>query len=208
MSYELRHEDTLGKNLQRICRKQIEGAIAIAHGRQDCEESPVHATRKHLKKARAALRLVEKAMGRGFFRRQDRSLRDAGRLITDLRDAEVRLQTVRQLQEIARRRDGARYGELEGMLQFELENFTAAFAEWQTRALPTLEQARDAVDCWPLDKFDGKQLRCAVQRSYGFSSGGSRANAAKASQLPEQSETALASTPDCSTHQSNGAEES
>src|SRR5205814_943342 len=103
MSYELRHEDTLGKNLQRICRKQIEGAIAIAHGRQDCEESPVHATRKHLKKARAALRLVEKAMGRGFFRRQDRSLRDAGRLITDLRDAEVRLQTVRQLQEIARR---------------------------------------------------------------------------------------------------------
>jgi CHAD domain-containing protein len=52
------------------------------------------------------------------------------------------------------------------MLILELENFMAAFAEWQTQAVPMLERARDTVDCWPLDHFKCKQLRCAVQSSY------------------------------------------
>ncbi len=48
----------------------------------------------------------------------------------------------------------------------ELENVMAAFAEWQTQAVPLLEQALANVDCWPLDQFNCKQLRCAVQRTY------------------------------------------
>ena len=42
----------------------------------------------------------------------------------------------------------------------------AAFAEWQTQAVPLLERALANVDCWPLDQFNCKQLRCAVQRTY------------------------------------------
>ncbi len=91
MSYELRQGETLGENLRRICRKQIEGAIAIATGAQEPHDTPVHETRKHLKKARAALRLVRKEIGRGLFRQQDHCLRDVARLISDIRDAEVRL---------------------------------------------------------------------------------------------------------------------
>jgi CHAD domain-containing protein len=52
------------------------------------------------------------------------------------------------------------------MLTLELENFMAAFAEWQTQAVPLLEKAASAVDCWTLDQFSCKQLRCAVQVSY------------------------------------------
>jgi CHAD domain-containing protein len=51
-------------------------------------------------------------------------------------------------------------------LILELENFMAAFAEWQTQALPMLEKALANIDCWPLDQFSCKQLRRAVQRSY------------------------------------------
>ncbi|PYK01095.1 MAG: hypothetical protein DME63_10195, partial [Verrucomicrobia bacterium] len=47
-----------------------------------------------------------------------------------------------------------------------LENFMAAFAEWQTQAVPMLERAQANVDTWPLDQFSCKQLRCAVQRTY------------------------------------------
>ncbi|MDQ2824017.1 MAG: CHAD domain-containing protein, partial [Verrucomicrobiota bacterium] len=153
MSYELRRDETLGKSLGRVCRKQIELALAIAKGEKEPDDTPVHETRKHLKKARAVLRLVGKEIGRGLFRQQDHCLRDAGRLISDIRDAEVRLQTVRQLQGIKQRRGHASYRQLETILMLELENFMAAFAEWQTQAIPMLEKACGAIDCWPLNQF-------------------------------------------------------
>jgi CHAD domain-containing protein len=166
MSYELRHRETLGDNLRRICRKQIEGAIAVAKGEMKTDDTPVHEMRKHLKKARAGLRLVRKEIGRGLFKAQNRGLRDVGRLTSEIRDAEVRLQTVRELQEVTKRDGRNAYGKLEAMLTLELENFMAAFAEWQTQAVPMLEQAGSAVDCWTLDQFTCKQLRHVVQASY------------------------------------------
>src|SRR3978361_234526 len=105
MSYQLRHRETLGDNLRRVCRNQIDLAIAIATEEKETDDTPVHATRKHLKKARATLRLVRKEIGRGLFRQQDHRLRDVGRLISEIRDAEVRLQTVRELQNIKQRRN-------------------------------------------------------------------------------------------------------
>jgi CHAD domain-containing protein len=166
MSYKLKHGQTLGDNLRRICRQQIEAAIAITTGEKKASDTPVHAVRKHLKKARAALRLVRKEIGHGLFREQDRCLRDVGRLTSEIRDAEVRLQTVRQLQGITQRRGRGAYAKLESMLILELENFLAAFAEWQTQAVPLLERAYANIDCWPLDQFNCKELRCAVQRTY------------------------------------------
>ena len=166
MSYQLKHGQTLGDNLRRICRQQIEAAIAVAAGDKRTRDTPVHTTRKHLKKARAALRLVRKEVGRGLFRDQDHCLRDVGRLTSEIRDAEVRLATVRDLQGLTQRRGRGNYARLESMLALELENFMAAFAEWQAQAMPMLERACANIDCWPLDQFSCKQLRCAVQRSY------------------------------------------
>ena len=166
MSYQLKHGQSLGDNLRRICRKQIEAAIAITKGDKKTSDTPVHQMRKHVKKARAALRLVRKEIGRGLFREQDHCLRDVGRLTSEIRDAEVRLQTVRELQGLTQRKGRGAYAKLEGLLLLELENFMAAFAEWQTQAAPMLERAQASIDCWPLDQFSCKQLRRAVQRSY------------------------------------------
>jgi CHAD domain-containing protein len=166
MSYELRQDQTLGHNLRRICRRQIQDAIAVAKGEATTGDTPVHQMRKHLKKARAALRLVRKEIGRGLYREQDRLLRDVGRLTSEIRDAEVRLQTVRQLQGITHSRGRNGYGNLEAMLTLELENFVAAFADWQTQAVAMLEKAGATAERWPLDHFNGQQLRRAVQASY------------------------------------------
>src|SRR5258707_13198720 len=141
MSYQLKHDQTLGDNLRRICRKQIEGAIAITSGEKKTHDTPVHQMRKHLKKARAALRLVRKEIGHGLFREQDRCLRDVAKLTSEIRDAEVRVQTVRELQGITQRRARGGYTKLEGMLILELENFMAAFAGCQTQAAPMLDRA-------------------------------------------------------------------
>jgi len=166
MSYQLRKDEKLGPGLRRICRKQIEFAIVIATGEKKSSDTPVHEMRKHVKKARAALRLVRKEIGAGLFREQDHRLRDVGRLTSEIRDAEVRLQTVHEFQGITQRRRRGAYPKLETMLMMELENFMAAFAEWQKQAVPMLERAYANVDCWPLDHFNCKQLRRAVQRSY------------------------------------------
>src|ERR1041385_4266399 len=154
MSYQLRHRESLGENIRRICRQQIEEAIAVAKGEKKANDTPVHETRKHLKKTCAALSLVRKEIGRGLFKQQDRCLRDVGRLTSEIRDAEVRLQTVRQLEKATKRHGRNAYGKLEVMLAMELENFMAAFAEWQTQAVPLLEQADLAIDHWALGQFN------------------------------------------------------
>ena len=166
MSYQLRHSQTLGDNFRRICREQIEGAIAVAKGEKESRDTPVHETRKHLKKTRAALRLVRKEIGRGLFREQDHCLRDVARLISDVRDAEVRLQTVQQFDRIRRRRRQEGYGNLEQMLQSELENFAAGSAEWKRQAVAMLQYTRANIDHWLLGHFNSTQLCRPVQARY------------------------------------------
>lgn len=166
MSYQLRRDETPGEGLRRICRRQVELALAIVAGEMESEDTPVHETRKHLKKTRAVLHLVRKEIGRGLFKREDHCLRDVGRLISEIRDAEVRLQTARELQSITRRQRRRTYQKIEEILMLELENFIAAFAEWQVQAIPMLERVRDEIDNWPVDQFDFNQLQRSVQATY------------------------------------------
>jgi CHAD domain-containing protein len=166
MSYELRPNESLGHELRRICRKQIELALAIATGEEQIDDTPVHDTRRHLKKARAALRLVKKELGPAVFKRLDHCVRDVGRLISEVRDAEVRLQTVRQLQDTTRRQNRRNYHRVEETLMLELENFVAGFADWQRQAVPMLQKLAQEIDEWSLDNFGCRQLRKAVQKTY------------------------------------------
>jgi CHAD domain-containing protein len=166
MSFQLRRNQTLGANMRRICRKQVEGALEIVCGEREADDTPVHETRKHLKKARAALQMVADEIGRPRFKKQDHCFRDIARLISDVRDAEVRLQTVRQLQEITRRTSQQTFRKTEELLLAELEHFMAAFAGWQKQATPQLEKLRDEIEVWPLGNLDCKRIRCAVQRAY------------------------------------------
>src|SRR5881398_2947219 len=77
MSYELRSGEGLGEGIRRICRKQIALAIEASEASRRDDDSPVHRTRKHLKKARAALRLLERATPRCEFKIAWRALRAA-----------------------------------------------------------------------------------------------------------------------------------
>src|SRR6185437_14657828 len=65
----------------------------------DALAEAIHGTRKDLKKARAALRLVREEVGEETFKRENRALRDAARLLSASRDAEVKLETLDALVE-------------------------------------------------------------------------------------------------------------
>ncbi len=166
MSYQLRRNQSLGANLRRICRKQVDNGLQIVRGGKEPGDTPVHQTRKHLKKARAALQMVADEIGKSRFKKQDHRFRDIARLISDVRDAEVRLQTVRQLQEITRRNAQQTFRKTEELLLAELEHFMAAFAGWQKQAGSQLEKLREEIEAWPVEDLDCKQMRCAVQRAY------------------------------------------
>jgi len=165
MSYELQPDETLGDNLRRIICRQIEGAIEASKAKQNGKGSPVHETRKHLKKARAALRLLRGEIDAKVWKQEDRCLAKVARLISDVRDAEVRLQTVRQLSEFARGKKRT-FAETEELLAFELDSFLAAFSEWPQEAEERLCRTLERIRNWPLDELTCKRLRENVQRTY------------------------------------------
>jgi hypothetical protein len=65
----------------------VDAALQALAGRQPLPDERVHAARKSLKHARAVLRLLRPALGERRFAAQNVALRDAGRLLSRLRDA-------------------------------------------------------------------------------------------------------------------------
>lgn len=159
MSYELHTDRPLGKDLRRIFRKEIDGALAVTQGATEANDTPVHALRKHLKKARAILQLVREEIGERRFRKRDHWLRRVGRLTSEIRDAEVRWQTFRQLERATHRRRNGSCQKIETMLAFELQNFMAAFAGWEKEAIPLLNKARAALPRWSIGNYGSRDLR-------------------------------------------------
>ena len=166
MSYQLRAGEKLGDGVHRICRRQIELAITASRSQRTDDRSPVHETRKHLKRARAALRLLCGAVSREEFARANKKLRRVADLIADIRDAEVRFQTMRHLGQLLRIEDDGIVQEAEAFLGLELESFLAAFSDWKEEAAQRLKRVRSGMKEWPADRLTCKQVRQTVQQSY------------------------------------------
>jgi CHAD domain-containing protein len=166
MSGQLGEDETIGNGIRRIACQQVESAITASSSHGNGKDSPVHETRKHLKEARAALQLLCRAAGRERWRREDRNLRNIGRLISEIRDAEVRLQTVKQLRKLSHQRKNQNFRETEELLAFELDSFLAAFSDWQEEAKTKLTRTRDRIADWPVTDLGPNLLYRAIQRSY------------------------------------------
>ena len=165
MNYELRPDETIGDGVRRIVCREIEGAIHSSNIRPNGHGSPVHQTRKHLKKARAALRLLAGEIDFKAWKREDRRLHKVALLISEVRDAEVRLQTVRDLRKFAQGKKRS-FRETEELLAFELDSFLAAFADWPEEARQQLTHILGRIQDWPLGSLKSKQLRKCVQKTY------------------------------------------
>jgi CHAD domain-containing protein len=165
VSYKLKSDETIGDGLRRIIRRQIENAICASKAKQNGKDSPVHETRKHLKKARAALRLVRGEVKGKAWKRADGCLAQVGEMISEVRDAEVRLETVRQLRGFLRGKKRS-FEETEELLAFELDSFLAAFSEWPQEAEARLSEMLEQMRDWPWGKLGCKRVRRNVQRTY------------------------------------------
>src|SRR5204863_8450053 len=99
MGFRLKLREPLPDGLKGVFREQIESALQLCRHPAKQRGVTVHEVRKHLKKLRAAMRLATTEVGKTQHAREDRCVRKIGRLVSDLRDAQVRLQTLIQLRD-------------------------------------------------------------------------------------------------------------
>jgi CYTH domain-containing protein/CHAD domain-containing protein len=100
-AYRLLADEDAADGIRRVIVARLEKAAERLRERPDGDAlaEAIHGARKDLKKARAALRLVREEVGEETFKRENRALRDAARLLSASRDAEVKLETLEALVE-------------------------------------------------------------------------------------------------------------
>ncbi|MDX1650525.1 MAG: CHAD domain-containing protein [Myxococcota bacterium] len=99
MPYRIQANESVQEALARIAAEQLDRAEAELEDPRLDLHATVHQVRKRCKKVRGLLRLVRPALTDGVYRRENDALRDAARLLSDLRDAEVLRRTVEDLLE-------------------------------------------------------------------------------------------------------------
>jgi len=113
MSSGLHQRGAGGRQARRILRQEIRKGLRKLDGGRRATDEDIHDARKRIRKARAALRLLRKAMSRAEYQREDRLLRDAARPLGAARDAKIlveALEGLRQRYAVARRvRGGERF---------------------------------------------------------------------------------------------------
>jgi CHAD domain-containing protein len=167
MGFKLKLREPLPDGLKRVFREQIESALELCQHPAKQRGVTVHEVRKHLKKVRAAMRLAVPEVGKNRHAREDRCVRKIGRLVSDLRDAQVRLQTLTQLRDkTAKKRDDNPFPRIEELLSLERESFSAAFSGWQKQAIPQLQRVEARLLKWPLEDLTWKQVCGAVGKIY------------------------------------------
>jgi CHAD domain-containing protein len=170
-SYRLKAKERAGEGLKRIARGRAAEAMDELAGAGEKElAEAIHGARKDLKKVRAVLRLARKQLGKDLFKAEDRRYRDAGRLLSGTRDAEVKLETLATL----RRQfsDGLPPEASKRWIQaLEEERDEAAgtggeAARQIDRARDLIAGGLDRVGDWPLEGDSWRLLGPGLSKSY------------------------------------------
>ncbi|MFN8217723.1 MAG: CHAD domain-containing protein [Solirubrobacterales bacterium] len=169
--YALKKGERPSAGMARIARGRAEKAadrLAAAREGRDPTAS-VHGARKDLKKLRSLLRLLRSQLGEERYRVANAAFREAGRLLSESRDAAVKAKT---LEALCEDRGGLPAGAAAEWLEVLREE--RAQAEAATRgeaaaleeALGLVEAGRDRVESWPLESDGWKLAGPGLERAY------------------------------------------
>jgi CHAD domain-containing protein len=151
-SFRLDPGEPVPEEVRRVARGRIDHAVDELRGKSgSSREEAVHEARKDMKKLRALLRLVRGELGDRAYRGENESFRDTARELSGVRDADVMLATLGQLEE--------RYGELPGagrrlrpaLVAHRFRMSAGSLKPAAKAAAETLAEARERVADWPLD---------------------------------------------------------
>jgi CHAD domain-containing protein len=155
-----------------------DGIRRVAHGRardaverlRDADADPVeavHESRKDLKKLRATLKLVRPALGEEVYDRENARFRAAGRELSDVRDAQVRADTLDALAD--RFTDDPPPGgwwTVRALVVGDDEVDESELAAVRDRVAAQIDDGDAAVEEWPLADDGFELLRPGLKRAY------------------------------------------
>ncbi|HEY7428314.1 MAG TPA: CHAD domain-containing protein [Gemmataceae bacterium] len=171
MSFELKPDESLRKGIQRIVRKQMDGALEYLTGpHKGSRDEAVHEARKCFKKIRAVLRLVRPAIGEKSYREENICFRDAGRPLTVVRDAKIFIETLDQLAEHFKEHIvGRSFGDARQALQDNLRAVRKRVLDEQNSFAVVMEavrQARERIESWADVPNKGAVVREGLEDVY------------------------------------------
>jgi CHAD domain-containing protein len=169
MAYRFTPEETVRENLRRLVDEQLACAQAeLEDGGLDPHDA-IHAVRKRGKKLRALLRLARAALGPAF-RAEDRALRDAGRALSDLRDAHSRVEACDALAvDFPAPADQAVLGAVRARLvarRDERDATAPALVGGRARALTAFSEVRARAPLWELEASGFRALAAGLEDTY------------------------------------------
>ncbi len=170
MSYRLQDQETVSAGIKRIADEQIESSIhQLTHNIQVDRAEAIHGARKHFKKLRALMRLVRDDVSRKAYEQENACFRNAGRELSDVRDAEVRIETLDKV--IDHFGDFIQADQFQGIRQVLVDACEAARTSNAPSELEVaevvseLEAAQARIQEWHLHN-DWKALRTGLHRVY------------------------------------------
>jgi CHAD domain-containing protein len=154
-AYRLKSKEDPAAGIRRIAHGRTEKALERLEkaGEEDLAAA-IHGARKDLKKLRGLLRLVRHELGKKTFKAENRRYRDAGRLLSGSRDAEVKLETLTKLRHEFRDLPEDAAEDWAGMLETERDEIATALrgeADGQIGAASeAIEAGRERIQHWSL----------------------------------------------------------
>ena len=168
-AYRLERGEGIATGMRRVATGRAEKALrrlrGVGPGSSEAADA-VHGVRKDMKKLRTALRLLREELGEEAFQAEDRRFRDAGRALSESRDAEVRLQTLDALLERSPDLGGEELASWRQELERDRDRALEGGNEIATvEAIDLIEAGRDRIEAWRLDG-DWELIDGAVRRVY------------------------------------------
>lgn len=169
MNYSLMPDESPSDSLRRIVEEQIDGARAQLHREDDFNEA-IHEARKRFKRIRAVLRLARGTLKEKTYRTDNRYFRDQGRLLSQVRDSAVNVETM----DLLRRRYGIQMKDkgfvrmrqsLAGEHRSALKTYVQD-EQGRSEMVASLIRARERAQAWRLDASDFSLFEGGLKRIY------------------------------------------
>ena len=171
MAYKLDLAEPLPVDLKRVAREELDDALAHLRGERGADtEERVHEARKSFKKVRALLRLIRAELGDEVYGRENDCLREAGRRLSAARDAEVLVQTAKDLREHAAGDARTALTSLSRALEKRRTETVRATLDDGSAVAEVAEMVtgvRARIDGWPLERDRSDVVAKGLKRAHG-----------------------------------------
>ena len=165
-AFKLKKKESAKKGIRRAAHGRAEDAVGLLRDEYADPIEAVHEARKDMKKLRATLKLVRPLIGDKTYARENARFRDAGRALSDVRDAQVRAHTIDALAK--RFPDDPPPGgwwTLRALLVGDASG-NGALEALREQVSDEIERGNQAIEDWPLGANGFELLRPGLKRAY------------------------------------------